>query len=147
VHTEPVDDAGEPAREGIDLVAGHRGEERARKPPVVALELGDERLAARGQRHQSCPTVGRVQFARHQAVGDERVDEACHGPRRHLQRAGKNALLHGASPSELPQQVRSGRREPERLDRVGHVVVEHEHELQDAIEEILVLLYLLYSEE
>jgi hypothetical protein len=49
--TQPIDDAAEPAREAIELAAGHWREERTCERFVILLELGDERLAARGEGH------------------------------------------------------------------------------------------------
>ena len=110
---------------------------------VIAPELAHERLASRCERRSP---VRRVQLASHETVGDECVHEPGHRSRRHLQCIGEDTLGHGTALAQLPEEVRTGRREPESLDRVGHVVVQHDHELEDAFEEILILLYLVYSE-
>jgi hypothetical protein len=146
MRAEPIDDAAERAGEAVELASGHRSEERPREPLVVTPELGDERLAARGQGDQRGPPVGWVWFPCHQTVGDQGVDQPGHGARRYLQRVSENTLGYRAALPQLPQQVRARGRQPQRLDRLRHVLVQHNDELEDAIEEVFILLYYLYSE-
>ena len=42
--------------------------------------------------------------------------------------------------------MHAGRREVQSLDRVRHVVVQQNDELEDTIEHVFVLMYLVYSE-
>jgi hypothetical protein len=81
-----------------------------------------------------------VRLACHETVSDQRVHEPGHRSRRHLQRFSKDTLGHRAALPELQQQMRARRRQPEGLNRLRHVVVQHDDELEDAIEEIFVLL-------
>lgn len=113
---------------------------------MVALELADERLAPECEGHQRRSPVGRVRLARHESAGDECVHEPSDGSRRHLQRLRKGTLRHRTTPAELPEQMCASRRKPKRVNRLRHVVVQHDHELENAIEQILVLLKLGYSE-
>jgi hypothetical protein len=127
-------------RRRFELAARHRSEERPREFLVVALELGDERVASGCEGHQGCSPVGRVRLARHEPLRNKCIDEAGHGSRRHLQRFREHALRHRSELAQLPEQVSAGRSKAERGVRLRHVVVQHDHELKDAIEEILVLL-------
>ena len=113
---------------------------------MVAPELGDERLASGCEGDERRSPVARVRLARDEPVCDECVHEAGDGSRCHLQRFGEDTLRHGTAPSELPEQVRASRCEPERGDRLSHVLVQHDPELEDAVEQILVLLKLRDSE-
>jgi hypothetical protein len=107
---------------------------------VIPLELPDERFASRGQGHQRRSPVARVWLTCHEPVVDERVHEPGHRSRRHLQRFGKNTLGHGATLPDLPEQMGARRRETERLDRLRHVVVQDDDELQNTIEKRFTLL-------
>ena len=77
---------------------------------------------------------------------DERVHEPSDRPRRHLERFGKDTLGHRAALTQLPQQMQAGRREVQSLDRLRHVVVQQNDELEDMIEHAFILMYLVYSE-
>jgi hypothetical protein len=132
--------------EGVELPVRHRSEERPGEFLVVALELGNECLASGREGDELCSPVGWVRLARDEPVSDECIHEPSDGSRCHLQRLSKDTLRHRTAPAELPEQVRASRCQPERSDRLGHVVVQHDHELEDAIEQILVLLKLGDSE-
>jgi hypothetical protein len=107
---------------------------------VVALELGNERLASGREGDERRTPVAWVRLARDEPVRDESVHEPSDGSRCHFQRLSKDTLRHRTTPAELPEQVRASRCQPERSDRLRHVVVQHDHELEDAIKQILVLL-------
>lgn len=140
VPLQATDHAGERVRERLELVLRHRGEERPSECLVVALELVDERLALLREGHEGRSPVAWVRLARHELLCDECIDEAGHGSRRDLQRVREHPLEHRAALSQLPEEVRSSRGEAERGVCTRHVVVEHDHQIEDAIEEILILL-------
>lgn len=107
---------------------------------MIAFQLSDERLASGCEGHQRRPPVGGVRLTRYKVIGDEGINEAGHCARSHFQRLRQDTLRHGTTPTQLPEQVGAGRCEPKGPDRLRHVVVQHDHELEDAIEQILVLL-------
>ena len=146
VCAQAVDRAGKTLRERFELPARHRSEERSCESLVVALERGDERLASGREGHQRRSPVGRVGLARHEPLRNDRIDEAGHGSCRHVQRFREHSLGDRAALSQLPEQVSASRSEPERGVRLRHVAVQHDDELEDAIEETLILLYRGYSE-
>lgn len=113
---------------------------------MVALELGDMRLASGGEGHQRRSPVGWMGLARDESVRGECVHQPRDGSRCHLQRLSKDTLRHRTAPPQLPKQVRASGCQPERADRLRHVVVQDDDELEDAIEQILVLLKLGDSE-
>lgn len=113
---------------------------------MVARKPADERLASGRQGDERRSPVGWVRLARDEPGRYKCVHEPGDGSRGHLQRLRKGTLRHRTTLPELPEQMRASRGQPERSDRVSHVVVEYDHELEDAIEQILVLLKLGDSE-
>jgi hypothetical protein len=146
VRAEIGDDIGQSALEGVELAPRHLGEERARERSVVALEFARKPFPFCGEGHEGRATVGGMEFPCHEAAVCERVHESGDRPWRHLERVGEDALGHRPALTELPKQMRPGWCEVERLDRLRHVVVQQNDELEHAIECDLILLYLLYSE-
>lgn len=146
MRAEARDDVGKASLKAVELAVRHRTKECTRKHTVIALELGDEPLPLWGEGHQCRAPVGRVRLAGHEPAFDERVYEPRHRPRRHPQRFGKDTLGHRPALSEFPEQVSAGRCEIQRLDCLRHVVVQQHDELEDTIERIFVLMYLVYSE-
>jgi hypothetical protein len=77
---------------------------------------------------------------RYESAPDERVDEPGDRPRRDLERFGKDTLGHRSALTQFPKQMGAGSGEVQRLDRLRHVVVQQNDELEHAIEYVFVLL-------
>jgi hypothetical protein len=140
VRAEVRDDGGKSPRKAVELAARHLSEERTRERSVVALELGCKPFPIYGEGHKRCSPVGRMRLPRYEAAPDERVHEPGDRPRRQLQRFGKDTLGHRPALADLPEQMGAGRREVESLDRLRHVVVQQDDELEDTIEHVFILM-------
>lgn len=103
---------------------------------MVALQSGDEPRPSWRESHERRSSVGRMRLACDEAVFDERVDESRHRPWRHLQRVGQDTLGHRPAQAQLPKQVRTGRRELQRLDCLRHVVVQQDDKFEHAVEDV-----------
>lgn len=112
---------------------------------MIALEPGDEPFPFAGERHERRSPVARVWLARHEVPRDERVHQPGHGPWRDTQRISEDPLGDRPAALELPEQMGARDGETTRPERLRHVLVQQDHELQDAIEDMLVKS--LYSEE
>jgi hypothetical protein len=137
---QPPDNIAQSARKVVELAARHRTKDSLSERSMIALQLSDEPLSSWRERDQRGSPVGWMRLTYHEAICNERIHEPGHRPWRHLQRLGEDSLSYRAAQTQLPDQVRAGRRELERCDRPRHVLVQEEHELQHAVEKSLGLL-------
>lgn len=108
---------------------------------MVPLELGDELRPLAGEGDKGGAAVGWMTLACHEVIRNECIHKASNGPGGHPQCFGKDMLGYRATLAQLPKQMGARQSEAESSDPLSHVVVQHQHELENTVEQVFILLY------